>query len=437
LEWCAGCRKVICGKCLPKANGQQCSKCNVYFFPPCNQKLLCDLQSDHCLWCCMCEPKSSTAMHDVDVANLRLWLQQDTLLCNYLRDISKGLQESNNKFLDDHSPGRCEERLVKQILVVQKQEWVNNQWMNLKRKEPASFHNNAWCCPYPTMCKNPLYVDEKNKIHLTIFSTGTDVKTVPILKSPILKSPDNALVACNRIQYRSSTLREYNILLTMDEFHNLFTRPMESACLIELHSPFRPPQNVAKITATPDPLGSIDDTSFAPGTFADSCCESKVTHAHLNRQMGHDLSDDDESTHVEEDRICSPGIHYFKSMMQPSLPDLAAKMILLATPMTPVQTQLNRQMGHDLSDDDESTCCHCKTLVDGTKKCIQCKQPLCVSCDHSCGQCSRDFCARAECEAPGYSCTQCDKWICDQDVCQKTKCESNHCKECCNALKHM
>jgi len=95
------------------------------------------------------------------------WVQEDSKLCDILKRIV-----SFDRYKDDHSSWG-EHCKLEQILVVRREALKDGHWVPFLRKEGVNngTHDNSWCCPFPTMCKNSLYIAD-NELHLSTWATG-------------------------------------------------------------------------------------------------------------------------------------------------------------------------------------------------------------------------------------------------------------------------
>lgn len=198
LRVCSGnCQNLICERCMVR----QCPVCNGCFCQSC-MSMMC---VNHCLFCCQCRPYSSIANHEKDMNMLQLWLDTNEPLSSYLQEIFMQLTKHNDFYVDEEG----KQFPLKQVVIVQKQQWKQGKWTNLPRSAAPNY--NVWCSPYPSRKKYPLYV-ANNNIYVSNQDSGHMFGKY--------SSPWN-LVACDRMQYTNIRERECNILMTITEFHSL------------------------------------------------------------------------------------------------------------------------------------------------------------------------------------------------------------------------
>jgi len=150
---------------------------------------------------------------------VRNWLAKDPKLCYHLKGISNALLQSKNQYVDDHRHGVGVLKTLKSIVIVQKQELTMNVktrelvWSNICRDNKEFYtHDYAWCCPFPTYCKNPLYVTD-GTVHLTTMSSGMDFRND--------KFEDIQYIPLHFLNRDFTNLCESNVLFSVEEFHDL------------------------------------------------------------------------------------------------------------------------------------------------------------------------------------------------------------------------
>lgn len=160
------------------------------------------------------------------ISLVRGWLQNDENFLLYLKKIVDGLDQHNNAYFNDHGVYNCMVELDDLIIVQsqKKSSQGSDLWINIKRHSgPTSGgHDYVWCCPFPTCSKNQLYLS-KGIVHLTMCSTGRNLYFFTKKECPL----------CNDhreyIQSLGDNLREYNVLLNVQELKDLirsFGEPM-------------------------------------------------------------------------------------------------------------------------------------------------------------------------------------------------------------------
>lgn len=113
--------------------------------------------------------------------------EKDPLLWESLTNVAKALESSGYRYIDDHCSyfGKEDEYKTDQLEhVVICQRYRANGYLetSTKRKHYGEKHPVGWAFPGPFMsptnnwwssqCKNPLYVDELGRPHLTTYATG-------------------------------------------------------------------------------------------------------------------------------------------------------------------------------------------------------------------------------------------------------------------------
>jgi hypothetical protein len=135
---------------------------------------------------------------------LKQWLENDPKLCQVVKRVA-----SFDEFVDDHT-NRV--RPLKQMLVVQKQFFVDGAWVpKLRvRDEYSDMPDNGWCCLFPVGCKNSFYVQD-NKLHLSTSAIGWDIR-----------EEFNELATTGQvIQTFEQNERQHNLLFTLAELREL------------------------------------------------------------------------------------------------------------------------------------------------------------------------------------------------------------------------
>ncbi len=182
------------------------------------------------------EPKMTENTESKYVSIIRDWLNDDEKFLHYLKNIANALDQSNDYFVDDH----CSKdefdtlnSLLTEIVIIQKQFGKVNPkngnivWFNCKCSVDEKIPFNAWCCPFPTCSKNPLYLHEE-KVHLTRSSMGRNFYkndyNGPVSSLYNNQREDIQFLGIEKIKILKSfgqEIREYNLLLTINEFKDL------------------------------------------------------------------------------------------------------------------------------------------------------------------------------------------------------------------------
>ena len=111
----------------------------------------------------------------------------DPLLWLSMTEVAKALENSGSRYIDDHNPSPWRDYDYKtdpldHIVICQRYHNNGDLITSLEREEYDRVHPVGWVFPGPFMrvtdswfsclCKNPLYVDEHGRPHLTTRSTG-------------------------------------------------------------------------------------------------------------------------------------------------------------------------------------------------------------------------------------------------------------------------
>ena len=128
-------------------------------------------------------------------------------------------KESDGKYLDDHGFNSPVIRTVNGILIVESYVRHNNTVKATTQKEidRMNFHPWNWATNTDILvyrnhvsCKNPLYIDEDDKVHLTTCATGTNIEKedCEILRNGGVLKQERPWSLCD----------EYNFIVPYDVF---------------------------------------------------------------------------------------------------------------------------------------------------------------------------------------------------------------------------
>jgi 2-amino-1-hydroxyethylphosphonate dioxygenase (glycine-forming) len=143
---------------------------------------------------------------------VRDWLSNDQLFLRTMITMVNVLTEAGKHYMDDHSGQPVQ---LESVIVVQKQKQSGEKWTELKRTgtENNGFHDNIWICPFPTWCKNPLYIS-RGSAKLSRCSSGFDLNYE---NQYVLKETGQFLQNCSW----APDMREHNVLLKITELIDL------------------------------------------------------------------------------------------------------------------------------------------------------------------------------------------------------------------------
>src|SRR5207253_6955143 len=121
---------------------------------------------------------------------VREWLQNDEKFRQEMKKLVNALDLSGDMYIDDHD---WKNHKLESVLLIQKQQCATNAemnqvvWIGKQRihgiNEGDFRHDNVWCCPFPTLCKNQLYLAHSRTPHVTRLASGQDLTSERSLPS--------------------------------------------------------------------------------------------------------------------------------------------------------------------------------------------------------------------------------------------------------------
>jgi hypothetical protein len=141
------------------------------------------------------------------------WLKEDRALLEMLAIVCPF-----DSYLDDHKPYTTKEETFDTIVIVQRYVEGDEGWERQPRMQKVDFQGEtgAWICPFHKgdFCKNPLYLGQDGKLHLSTAARGSDFISKEMIGNFLWQDISWA---------KMTRRRELNIVISLADARKLLT----------------------------------------------------------------------------------------------------------------------------------------------------------------------------------------------------------------------